>query len=86
MCVVEHVGLQRLPDGNREICAGFHHDNQVGVAGNVESKLIRAYTKACIAGLRLRVPQHGWTAIKVRVQPVAPGSNKLSRSWYPRHA
>src|ERR1035437_2793478 len=38
----ERVGLHRLPSGIGKVGAGFHHDNYVAVAGDVEPKCRQA--------------------------------------------
>ena len=53
---VERVGGHRQPDGVCKIRAGFHHNDQIAAARDVESKLIRLHAKAAIAGLRPGVP------------------------------
>jgi len=60
----ESVGFHRRPDGIDYVCASFHHDDQPVEAGDSEPKLIRPHAEAGIAGLALRVPQHGRTTAK----------------------
>src|ERR1039458_3517564 len=53
----EGVGSHWRPNGVSQVRAGFHHDDQVASAGDVEPKPVRPQAKAGTAGLHLRVPQ-----------------------------
>ena len=49
----EGVGLHRLPCGMENICAGFHNNNQVAIANNIETKAIRMNAEVTEAGQSL---------------------------------
>lgn len=53
--------MQRKPVRVSEVRRGFHHDGDVGSAKDVKSELIRPHAKIGVTGLRVRIPELGWT-------------------------
>ena len=60
----ESIGSHRSPDGIAQVCAGFHHDDQIAVPADVEAELPRSHAKARITGRYPGIPQDGCPAAK----------------------
>jgi hypothetical protein len=71
--VGKRESLEWSPNRAGQIGAGFHHDGDIGCAGDVETKLIVTYAKTRTASFYQRVPQHGRKTFK-RVAP--PGATR----------
>jgi len=50
----ERVRCHRLPDGIRQVCAGFHYDGLSAGPRDIEAKLICLHTEAISVRLHLR--------------------------------
>src|SRR5579863_3571347 len=73
-------GLHRLPIAAGEICAGFHHYNDIAGAGDVEPECSAVHAKTSVTHLGLRIPKYGGLSGKIGA-PTGGTRQVINRRW-----